>query len=394
MEYNFDEVVDRNGSHCVKWDAWKSQGKPEGLLPLWVADMDFKAPQPVIDALEQRALHGIYGYTMVDDGYFEAVAGWMERRHHWTIQKEWIVPTPGVVTALKIAVNAFTKPGEAVIIQKPVYYPFDFSIEQNGRKKIENEVVLKDGKFSIDYDSFEKQIIENDVKMYILCNPYNPIGKVWTKEELKKVGDICKKHNVIVVSDEIHHDFVFKNHTHIPFYEVDPSYQDFSIICSAPSKTFNLAGLQTSNIIIANETLRERFVNWKTNQGIGDPNIFGLIACKEAYTNCDDWCDQMLAYVQGNYDYMDQFLKTRLPMLKLMEPEGLYLAWVDFRALNLEEKQLETFMLEKAKLWLDEGYIFGKQGAGFERFNMATPRSLIKEALERLEKALNEEKMI
>lgn len=390
----FDEVITRTGTDCAKWDAISNEGKPADVLPMWVADMDFKAPQAVIDALQKRVEHGVYGYTFISDEYRQIVANWMQRRYLWAIEKDWIVPTPGVVTALKIAVNAYTNPGDAIIIQKPVYYPFDFSIEQNDRKKIENPVLFDGEQFNIDFEDFEKKVIDNNVKMYILCNPYNPIGKVWTKEELKKIGDICKKHNVIVVSDEIHSDFVFAPNIHVPFFEVDPSYKDFSIVCTAPSKTFNLAGLQASNIIIANEDLKQKFIDCKSKMGINEPNIFGLEACKAAYSKCDDWCDELVLYIKDNFDYMDMYLKEHMPKLKLIKPQGLYLGWVDFRKLGLHHEELEKFMLEKAKLWLDEGYIFGLQGAGFERFNVATPRSILKDALDRLYQALKKEGLL
>lgn len=392
--YNFDEVINRKGTDSTKWDAWKEYDKPEDVLPLWVADMDFKAPQPVLDALIKRIEHGVFGYTLVSDNYRKAVMQWMKNRHQWDIEADWIIPAPGVVTALKVAVNAFTEEGDAVLIQKPVYYPFDQAIEDNNRKKIENPVIFNGNKYVIDYEDFEKKIVDNKVKLFILCNPYNPIGKVFTKEELKKLGDICKEYGVIVISDEIHHDFVYGERKHIPFYEVDCSFKDFSIICTAPSKTFNLAGLQTSNIIIANEEMRSEFEDFLNKAGIHSPNPLGLLACKVAYEEGAQWCDEMLAYVQGNIAYMDNYFKTRMPKIKLIEPEGLYLTWVDFTELKMTHEELEEFMVHKAKLWLDEGYIFGMTGAGYERFNVATPRLVLKQALERLEKALKEEKLI
>jgi cystathionine beta-lyase len=392
--FDFDEIIERTGTDSVKWDTRGANDIPKDVLSLWVADMDFKAPQAVLDALIKRIEHGIFGYSVVSDSYRDAIVQWMKQRHFWHIQPNWIVPLPGVVTALHVAVNTFTEEGDAVLIQKPVYYPFDDAIEKNNRVKIENTMLFNGEKYHIDFIDFEKKITDHKVKLFILCNPYNPIGKVFTKDELLQIGNICKKHKVIVVSDEIHQDFVFKNHKHIPFYEVDPSFKEFSIICSAPSKTFNLAGLQTSNIIMANETLRERFETTASKCGIHAPNPLGLLACQTAYNECADWCDAMLTYVYENYQFMDTFFKTRMPQIKLIEPEGLYLAWVDFTALGMNHKELEEFMLHKAKLWLDEGYIFGMQGAGYERFNVATPRAILKEALERLEMAMKEEGFI
>lgn len=386
---NFDERIERKHTDCTKWDRANPRIK-EDTLAMWVADMDFKSPQPILDGLMKRVQHGVFGYTFVSDEYRQAVKDYMLRRHDWKIEKDWIVPLCGIVTAIKVAVNAYSDEGDAIIIQKPVYYPFDQCIELNHRKKVTNPVIFKDGKYSIDFEDFEQKIIEHHVKLYILCNPYNPIGKVWTKEELYRIGMICKKHGVKIISDEIHHDFVYGNHKHIPFYEVDESFKDLAIICTSPSKTFNLAGLQASNIIIKDPDMKERYLETAKRYGVQEPNLLGLEACKIAYTKCDDWLDEMLHYVEENFNYMDQFLKERLPQIHLIKPQGLYLAWVDFRALNMTNEQLETFMLEKANVWLDEGYVFGQEGSGFERFNLACPRSVLKEALERIEKAIKQ----
>lgn len=386
--YNFDEIVEREGTDSVKWDQIKAKGYPEDVVPMWVADMDFKTLPDIVEAIKERAEHSIFGYTMVGDTYLNSVTGWMKTRHQFDVEKDWIVTTPGVVTALKIAVLAYTQPNDAIIINKPVYYPFDFSIKNNGRKIIENPMIYQDGEYKVDYEDFEKKIIDNDVKMFILCNPYNPIGKVWTKEELKTIGDICKKHHVLVIADEIHQDFIYKGYEHIPFYNVDESYKEFSIICTAPSKTFNLAGLQTSNIIIANESLREKFVATKENSGVTNPNIFGLIACQTAYDKGAQWVDELVEYLEANIDFMVDYFEKNIPQCKVIRPQGLYLVWVDFTALGLNHEDLEKFMLQNAKLWLDEGYIFGTGGAGFERFNVACPRSILKSALEQLSSAI------
>lgn len=296
--FDFDEVVDRKGTNCAKWDTIEANNKPKDVLPMWVADMDFKSPKEIENALVKRIKQGVYGYSFAPDEYFDAVISWMKRRHDFDIKKEWIVPTPGVVTAIKLCVNAYTKENDAIIINKPVYYPFDFSIELNHRRIIENEMVYKENSYEMDYVAFEKAIVENDVKMFILCNPYNPIGKVWKEDELKQIGEICKKHHVLVIVDEIHEDFVYDNFT-----------------------------------------------------------------------------------------YFDEFLKENLPHIHLVKPEGLYLGWVDFRECGLNKDELEKTMLEKAGLWLDEGYIFGTGGEGFERFNLAIPRSVLEDACQRLLKA-------
>lgn len=385
--FDFDEVIDRVGTNSAKWDTIETQNKPKDVLPMWVADMDFKSPQAITDAMQKRISHGVYGYSVIPDEYYEAVISWMARRHDFDVKKEWIVPTPGVVTAIKICVNTYTKENDAIIINKPVYYPFDFSIELNHRKIIENPMIFDNGKYIMDYEAFEKSIVENDVKMFILCNPYNPIGKVWKEDELKRIGEICKKHHVMVVSDEIHQDFIYTGNVHIPFYNVDESFKDFSIILTAPSKTFNLAGLQTSNIIIADEKLRDMYQKTMDRCGVNAPHFLGIVACMTAYNECELWVDEMLEYIYDNFMYFDQFLKTNLPHIKLIQPEGLYLAWVDFRECGLNKDELEKVMLEKAGLWLDEGYIFGTGGEGFERFNLAIPRSVLEDACQRLLKA-------
>ncbi len=384
--YNFDKVIERRHTNSVKYDGEKM--KDSLMIPMWVADMDFETLPEVKEALLKRAEHGIFGYAGVSDNYCQAVINWMETRHHFHIQKEWIVPTPGVVTALKLAVRALTKPEDHIMIMKPVYYPFDISINVNGRQVVECPLVLENNQYTCDFHLFEKNIVENDVKMFILCNPHNPIGKVWTKDELYQMGMICKKHHVYVISDEIHMDFVYQGHVHVPFYNVDESFKDFTINCTAPSKTFNLAALQTSNIIIADEKMREAFIKEKDASGVNNPNIFGLDACEAAYTYGAKWVDELIEYLSGNIDYMIQFFKERLPEIKVIQPEGLYLVWVDMRSLNMSHEELEAFMLNQAHLWLDEGYIFGTGGEGFERFNVACPREILKNALEQLEKAI------
>lgn len=390
--YNFDEIIERKGTSCAKWDAITARGYDPETVAMWVADMDFKVLPEITQAIQERLAHPIYGYSMSQLDYKSTVCNWMKTRHDFDVQEDWIVMTPGVVTALKVAVNAFTKEGDAIIIQKPVYYPFDSSVELNGRVKIENPTIFKGDHYEIDFADFEAKIIENNVKLFILCNPYNPIGKVWTYDELKQVGDICKKHGVIVVSDEIHNDFIYEGYKHIPFYNVDESYKDFSIVCTAPSKTFNLAGMQTSNIIIANEEMRKQFVETKTRCGVTDANFLGQIACKAAYTYGAKWVDELVAYLQENLKFMTEYFAEHLPEVKVIQPQGLYLVWVDFKALGMTHEQLEKFMLEEAKVWLDEGYIFGTGGECFERFNIATPRSILEDALKRICDAANSRK--
>ena len=390
--YNFDKVIDRRNTNSGKYDT--GYAKDHDVIPMWVADMDFETLPEIKEALIKRAEHGIFGYSFVTDDYLEAVVHWMESRHDFKIEKEWIVTTTGVVTALKLAVRAFTKENDSIIVLKPVYYPFDYSIEANHRKVVECPLILEDYKYHIDFNLFEKLIIENDVKMFILCNPHNPIGRVWTKGELKKLGTICKEHDVIVVSDEIHMDFIYEGHTHYPFYEVDESFKEFSIIATAASKTFNLAGLECSNIIIANQELRETYEKEKFASGVTDPNIMGMDATQTAYTYGSQWVDELVAYLSGNVHYMKDYLEEYLPDIKMIEPEGLYLIWVDCKALGLNSKELEKFMIEEAHLWLDEGYIFGTGGEGFERFNVACPRSTLEKALNQFKEAVYNQKKL
>ncbi len=386
---NFDQVIIRENTSCIKWDGWKKMNKPEGLLPLWVADMDFKAPDAIIDAITRKAAHGIFGYGFCDHEYYGAVCNWMKKRHDLAITNDNIVTTPGVVAALNIAVNAYTQINDAIMINKPIYHPFDKVIEQNGRKKISCPMSFKDGRYQLDFSLFEQKIINHKVKMFILCNPYNPIGKVWSLQELKKIGEICLKHEVLVVCDEIHQDFVFKNHVHIPFVNVDKRFKDISIIATSPSKTFNLAGLQCANILFFNDSLKERFIITKRKSGFNEePNILAIEATKAAYLHGEKWLDDLIKYLEKNKNLLQNFLSKNIPEVKLVEPEGLYLAWVDFSGLDMDAEHLEAFMINEAKLWLDEGYIFGIGGAGFERINLAVPQSVLKEALNRLNLAI------
>lgn len=384
--YDFDKVIERRQTNSIKYDREKAQNPK--VIPMWVADMDFETLPEVKEALVKRAQHGIFGYAAPTERYYQSVINWMKERHDFLIEKDWIVPTPGIVTALKLAVRAYTKPNDKIMIMKPVYYPFDASIKLNGREVVECPLIFDEQQYTCDFELFEQQIIQNDVKMFILCNPHNPIGRVWTKDELYQMGKICQKHHVYVISDEIHMDFTYGQYQHVAFYNVDEAFKDFTVICTAPSKTFNLAALQTSNIVIANEEMRKLFVDEKAASGVNDPNIFGLDACEAAYTYGHQWVDELLAYLQGNIDYMKEFFATHLPDIKVVDPQGLYLVWVDMRSLHMNNEELEDLMLNKAYLWLDEGYIFGTGGDGFERFNVACPRSVLTLALEQLEAAI------
>ena len=387
---NFNIVVNRKNTNCLKYDFAVRRGRPENVLPLWVADMDFKVAPEITQAIEKRVAHGIFGYSEVKEEYFETVSAWMEQKHGWHVKEDWLVKTPGVVFALAMAVQAFTEPGDAVIIQQPVYYPFSEVIADNGRRIVDNTLELKeDGKYHINFEDFEQKVKENHVKLFLLCSPHNPVGRVWTKEELKKIAAICRKYDVIVVSDEIHEDFVF-NGKHQVFADLSEDAKNRTITCTAPSKTFNLAGLQVSNIWIANPKLREKFKKQIAAAGYSQLNTLGLTACEAAYRYGGEWHAELLGYLKSNLNFLREFLQTRLPEVKLIEPEGTYLVWLDFGSLGLTEEQREELLTKKAGIWLDSGAIFGAAGEGFERINIACPRSILKDALERIERAVRQ----
>ena len=387
---NFNIVVNRKNTNCLKYDFAVRRGRPENVLPLWVADMDFKVAPEITQAIEKRVAHGIFGYSEVKEEYFEAVLAWMEQKHGWHVKEDWLVKTPGVVFALAMAVQAFTEPGDAVIIQQPVYYPFSEVIADNGRRIVDNTLELKeDGKYHINFEDFEQKVKENHVKLFLLCSPHNPVGRVWTKEELKKIAAICRKYDVIVVSDEIHEDFVF-NGKHQVFADLSEDAKNRTITCTAPSKTFNLAGLQVSNIWIATPKLREKFKKQIAAAGYSQLNTLGLTACEAAYRYGGEWHAELLGYLKSNLNFLREFLQTRLPEVKLIEPEGTYLVWLDFGSLGLTEEQREELLTKKAGIWLDSGAIFGAAGEGFERINIACPRSILKDALERIERAVRQ----
>ena len=385
---NFDEIIERKGTDCLKYDFAKRRGLPEDVLPLWIADMDFRTSSYVEDALIDRTKHGIFGYSEVQEDYFRAVAGWMNRHHNWNVEPGWLIKTPGVVFALAMAVKAYTEVGDCVLIQQPVYYPFSEVIEDNERVIVSNDLYLEtDNRYHIDFEDFEKKIVEHHIKLFLLCNPHNPSGRVFTKEELTKLGDICLKHGVIVVSDEIHNDFVFKGE-HTVFASVKKEYEDISIICTSPSKTFNLASMLISNIFIPNKKLKSKFRHEVDAAGISQLGVLGLEAAKAAYEKGDEWYEKMMAYVRENIEYVKKYVEEHMPGVKVIDGEGTYLVWLDFRATGIEAEELDHRIIYDAKLWLDSGKIFGETGLGFQRINVATPRKIVTECLERIRKIL------
>lgn len=393
--YNFDKIINRKGTNCLKYDFAVERGKPAEVLPLWVADMDFQVSEEITKSLHAAVEHGIYGYTQPKDPYYNAIMNWMKKNHQWETKREWIVKTPGVVFALGAAVKAFTKPGDAVLIQNPVYYPFTNIIRDNDRRVIDNTLVYEkrvtEGKsqYSIDYEDFERKIVQENIKLFILCNPHNPVGRVWTREELQYLGEICLRHHVIVVSDEIHNDFVYPGFEHTVFANVDPRFAEFTVTCTAPSKTFNLAGLQISNIFIPNETLREAFQKEIGKTGYDEPNALGAVACEAAYRGGQEWLDQLRAYLFENLNFLRAYLQEKIPQIHLVEPEGTYLVWLDCSELGISGKELDQFIVEKAGLWLDGGAMFGPSGADFQRVNIACPRATLELALDKLKAAVD-----
>jgi len=359
------------------------------VLPMWIADMEFRSPQPVIEAIKKANEHGIYGYTSRPDSYYQAIIDWMERRHNWKVKKDWLAFSPGVVPALSFIIRAFTQPGDKVVVQPPVYYPFFRVIENNGCHVVNNPLKLSNKKYFIDWEDLERKVDDPRVKLLILCSPHNPVGRVWQKEELIILGEICLKHHIIVVSDEIHADILFKGYRHIPFASISPAFAHNSITCTAPSKTFNLAGLQTSTIIIPNKKYYKIYNNILDSLALDENNVFGLVALEAAYRDGEEWLEQLLSYLNENLEFLMKYFKERIPKIKVIKPEGTYLVWLDYRQLGLSAKDLNNFMIKKAGVALDDGHWFGAEGKGFMRINIACPRSFLEEGLKRIEKAVN-----
>ena len=386
---DFDLIVDRRNTKCLKYDFAVRRGYPEDILPLWVADMDFRTSSYVEDALKKVVSHNIYGYSNIQpgDGFFEAVRGWMERRHNWKVEENWHVITPGVCFGMAVAIRAFTKPDEAVLIQQPVYYPFENIIRQNGRRAVSSDLVRDaSGKWVMDFDDLEDRIKKNDIRLFLLCNPHNPVGRAWSPDELLTVGKICRKHGVIVFSDEIHFDFVWKG-KHIVFQETDPGFRDFTITATSPSKTFNLAGLQLSNLFIPDARIRSAFKEELTRTAYDEPNIFGIEASLTVYENGDEWYDAMKEYVESSIDTACRQIREKIPKAKIISPEGTYLLWLDLTETGYDSKTIDDIIINRAKVWLDSGKIFGKPGEGFQRINAACPRSILIEAIDRIGEA-------
>lgn len=385
MKFDFDKVIDRHNTASMKWDS----GEPD-ILAMWVADMDFETVPAITKALIERSQHGVFGYSFRDDAFFEALIGWFRRRHKWTIDCSWVAHSPGIVAALHFLVKSMLEPGDKVMMHAPVYYPFFGSCLKNNTEVEFNKLLYVNGRYHLDFQDFERIAKDPKVKMFYMSSPHNPGGRIWTREELERMGRICTDNGVLVVSDEIHCDLVYHGKNHTPYGILPEDIVQNSIICVAPSKTFNLAGLQTSCLIIPNPELKKRYDTFLASLGIMRPNVYGITGLTAAYTRGDEWLDQLLEYLAGNLEFLRNYLKKNIPDLKLMEPDATYLVWLDFKNLHVDSRKFHDVLLKQGKVWLDEGYLFGEVGEGFERINIACPRPVLAEGLNRIKRALTE----
>lgn len=386
MKYDFDEIVNRRGTNSVKWD----EAKEEGVIPMWVADMDFKAAPCILEALKKRVQHGVFGYTIVPDSYYESIISWFERRHQWHIKRDWIIYTSGVVPAISAIIKALTEPGDKVLVQTPVYNCFFSSIRNNGCTTAENALVRKDNSYEIDFDDFERQAADEKTKVFLLCNPHNPAGRVWTPEELSRMNDICLRHSVKVIADEIHCELVMPDHEFTPFAAVSKACQDNCITTNSPTKSFNIAGLQIANIITSNAEDRQKIDRAININEVCDVNPFGVIALQAAYNEGEDWIDQLNVYLWENYQALKTFIKDNLPQLEVIDLEGTYLVWVNVRATGMTGDELTEKLLKEGKVFVNRGTMYGKTtGADYIRINIAMPRSLMLEGLKRMKSVID-----
>ena len=388
MDYNFDDVVDRRNTDCLKYDFAREMKASEDAIPLWVADMDFQIAPEITRRLKKITDHAIYGYTDARDDYYNAVAGWYEKHFNYRPEKRWIIKTPGVVFALAMAVAAYTDPGDCVLIQEPVYHPFRAVVEDNARIVVSSPLHYEDGRYTIDFQDFEEKIKRHHIKLFLLCSPHNPVGRVWTQEELVRMEEICLENEVIVASDEIHSDFTWEGHTHHLLLSLDERYAENSIVCTAPSKSFNIAGLQCSNIFIPDIQLRKRFMHAMNSCGYELLNTFGLASCQAAYKEGEAWLKDVKRYIYENIKYVEDYIQQNIPQIKVVHPEGTYLMWLDCSGLGMSASERRDFLQNNAKIWLNSGEIFGEAGENFERLNTACPRSVLEKAMKQLREAV------
>lgn len=386
MKYDFDEIVNRRGTNSVKWD----EAKEVGVIPMWVADMDFKAAPCILEALKKRVDHGVFGYTIVPDSYYESIISWFERRHQWHIERDWIIYTSGVVPAISAIIKALTEPGDKVLVQTPVYNCFFSSIRNNGCTIAENALVRKGNSYEIDFDDFERRAADEKTKVFLLCNPHNPAGRVWTPEELSRMNDICLRHGVKVIADEIHCELVMPGHVFTPFAAVSKACQDNCITTNSPTKSFNIAGLQIANIITSNAEDRQKIDRAININEVCDVNPFGVIALQAAYNEGEDWIDQLNVYLWENYQALKTFFKDNLPQLEVIDLEGTYLVWVNVRATGMTGNELTDKLLKEGKVFVNRGTMYGKTtGEDYIRINIAMPRSLMLEGLKRMKDVID-----
>jgi cysteine-S-conjugate beta-lyase len=388
-KYNFDEIVDRAGTDSIKYDATKEFLGAGNVIPMWVADMDFRSPPFITRALTNRIEHGVYGYTIRNKQYFGSITGWLRRRHQWEVPEEAIVFSPGVVPALNLAILAFTQPGDRIITQPPVYFPFFNAIRDHGRELVYNPLVLNSGRLCMDFEGLEKAAAAG-ARMLILSSPHNPGGSVWTEEELRRVAGICLRHQILMVSDEIHCDLVYKPHRHVPLAGLSAEISDHCITAIAPSKTFNLSGFSTASVIITNSELRNKFAATLGHLHIGLGNIAGNVASQAAYTYGDEWVDELMDYLSNNLDILEEYLRQHIPWIRMLRPEASFLVWLDCRGLGMDDETLNRFFLEKAGLGLNRGDMFGPGGSGFMRMNIGCPKATLTRALGCLKNAILE----
>lgn len=387
-KYNFDEIIDRKHTNCVKYDGYQSIYGADGLIPLWVADMDFRTPDFVLKAIEKRLQHPVLGYFIHSEGFYQSIIDWMWRHHQWKVEKEWIDFSPGIVPGLAFIVQAFTQPGDKVLMQTPVYHPFYYVVENQGRIIVRNPLVCQDDHYEMDFDDLEKKL-KDGIKMMLLCNPHNPVGRCWSQDELQRVGELCLKYHCILVSDEIHSDLIMPGYKHTPTAKISPEIAQNTITCMAPSKTFNIAGLATSEIIVSNEELRKQ-LEYVIHEGVHIfvGNIFGEVALEACYTSGDEWLNQLLHYLQQNVLFVQKFIADNMPMLKTFRHEATYLPWIDFSALGYKHKELSRLLIEKAGVALNDGLIFGEEGSCHFRLNVACPKSILEKAMVQISSAL------
>lgn len=387
MKYDFDKPVLRENTSCYKYDLREKIFGDADVIPMWVADMDFATPDFILNAIKQRLRHEVMGYTIIPDSFYEAIISWLKIRHKWPVLKEWISFSPGVVPSINMLIMALTNPGDEIIIQTPVYFPFYSSVQNHGRKLVTNPLLYKDGRYTMDFDHL-LSVAGKDVKMFILCNPHNPTGNVWEKEDLLKLAEICIERNIILLSDEIHCDLIFPGNRHIPVASLSPEAAGITITCMAPSKTFNMAGLSTSFVVISNPGLKQKYETMLNQINVGSGNIFGFAATTTAYYEGHEWLDQLMQYLLDNLKVLDDFIQRNIPEIRVVQPRATFLVWLDCRGIGMKQKDMNRFMIKEAGLGLSDGLIFGKEGEGFQRINIACPRSVLMQALVQLKNAV------